>query len=381
MKQVFLLFSLISAFNSTASSWVQKADFGAIGRHRGTGLSIINKGYMGLGHVNGSGVDISYKDWWEYDPASNSWTQKADFPTKTHGAVAFTVGNIGYVGGGSALNGEFYGFDPISNTWTPTALCPIYPTDVQAFSTNNKGYVYNTTTLVEYNPITNSWATKATPPILFNTWCSSFSNSSSGFVKSGNKLYEYKAALNTWLIRAQFPGLMTNGSSAFSINGKGYFACGYVGGLSNVTDEVWEFNPATNTWTQFDEFLGSTRRFQVAFSIFNKGYMGTGTNGINFNDFWEFDPSFNYLSVESLSKSFEACNIYPNPVQSDLNFSNLPENLLEKSDIVIYDAFGKEVITAKLSNKISCSSLDPGYYTLTIRYSNQLVKQAKFIKL
>ena len=381
MKQVFLLFFVILAFDSNASSWVQKADFGAIGRHRGAGLSIANKGYIGLGHMNGSGVDISYKDWWEYDPASNSWTQKADFPTKTHGPITFTIGNIGYVGGGSGLNGEFYGFDPISNTWTPTALCPIYPTDIQAFSANNKGYVYNATTLVEYNPITNSWTTKVAPPIAFNTWCSAFSNGSSGFVKSGNKLYEYKAALNTWLIRAQFPGSMTNGSSAFTINGKGYFACGYVGGLSNVTDEVWEFNPATNTWIQFDEFLGSTRRFQVAFSIFNKGYVGTGTNGINFNDFWEFDPSFNFLSVESLSKSFDACNIYPNPVQSELNFSNVPDNLLEKSDIVIYDAFGKEVITAKLSNKISCSSLDPGYYTLTIRYSNQFVKQAKFIKL
>jgi hypothetical protein len=82
-----------------------------------------------------------------------------------------------------------------------------------------------------------------------------------------------------------------------------------------------------------------------------------------------------------LSKSFDACNIYPNPVQSEMNFSNVPDNLLEKSDVVIYDAFGKEVITAKLSNKISCSSLDPGYYTLAIRYSNQFVKQAKFIKL
>lgn len=381
MKKVILLFSLILAFNSSASSWVQKADFGAIGRHRGTGLSIVNKGYIGLGHMNGSGVDISYKDWWEFDPASNSWTQKADFPTKTHGAVAFTVGNIGYVGGGSALNGEFYGFDPISNTWSPTALCPIYPSDIQCFSTNDRGYVYNATTLVEFNPITNSWATKAAPPIPFNTWCSAFSNGSSGFVKSGNKLYEYKATINTWLIRAQFPGLMTNGSSAFSINGKGYFACGFVGGLSNVTDEVWEFNPATNTWTQFDEFLGSTRRFQVAFSIFNKGYMGTGTNGINFNDFWEFDPSFNYLSTESISKSFEACNIYPNPVHSELNFSNLPDNLLEKSDVVLYDALGKEVMTSKLSNKISCSFIDPGYYTLSIRYSNKLIKQVKLIKL
>ena len=381
MKQVIFLFILISALNSNASSWVQKADFGGIGRHRAAGLSIANKGYIGLGHMNGSGVDISYKDWWEYDPASNSWTQKADFPTKTHGAVTFTVGNIGYIGGGSGLNGEFYGYNPQTNTWSPTAICPIYPTDVQGFSANNKGYAYNATTLVEYNPITDSWATKAAPPTPLNTWCSAFSNGSSGFIKSGNKLYEYKSALNTWLIRAQFPGLMTNGSCAFSINGKGYFACGFVGSLSNVTDEVWEFNPATNLWTQFDEFIGSTRRFTVAFSMFNKGYVGTGTNGVNFNDFWEFDPAFNYLDIENINKSLEACKLFPNPVQAELNFTQLPIHLIEKADVIVVDALGRTVFASKLNHKINCSEINPGCYNLQIRYSNQIVKQEKFIKL
>ena len=38
------------------------------------GFSIGSKGYIGTGY-NGS----LYKDFWEYDPATNAWTQKADF--------------------------------------------------------------------------------------------------------------------------------------------------------------------------------------------------------------------------------------------------------------------------------------------------------------
>jgi hypothetical protein len=41
------------------------------------GFSIGNKGYLG------TGLDHDYpsykKDFWEYDPVANAWTQKADF--------------------------------------------------------------------------------------------------------------------------------------------------------------------------------------------------------------------------------------------------------------------------------------------------------------
>ncbi|MFK7787367.1 MAG: hypothetical protein AB8B56_19745, partial [Crocinitomicaceae bacterium] len=61
---------------ASISGWTPKANFGAEARHRGIGMSIGNKGYMGLGHYNGAGPNIVKKDWWEYDPATNSWTQR-----------------------------------------------------------------------------------------------------------------------------------------------------------------------------------------------------------------------------------------------------------------------------------------------------------------
>ena len=48
------------------------------------------------------------KDFWEYDPATNAWTQKADFGgTARYGAVGFSIGSKGYIGTGSDLNGTF----------------------------------------------------------------------------------------------------------------------------------------------------------------------------------------------------------------------------------------------------------------------------------
>ena len=84
MAKVMRSFILICCFALTSQLfgqfWIQKASLGAVGRHRGTGCATSHRGYMGLGHVNGTGQDISYKDWWEYDPAADTWTQKADFP-------------------------------------------------------------------------------------------------------------------------------------------------------------------------------------------------------------------------------------------------------------------------------------------------------------
>jgi N-acetylneuraminic acid mutarotase len=58
-----------------------------------------NKGYAGLG---GSSPDIVKKDFWEYDPATNKWTAKADFTGKERVfSSQFAIGTDGYVGLGT----------------------------------------------------------------------------------------------------------------------------------------------------------------------------------------------------------------------------------------------------------------------------------------
>jgi N-acetylneuraminic acid mutarotase len=378
---ILLLFCFVNLV-SLAQPWFQKASFGGVGRHRAVGIAIGNKGYIGTGHVNGSGVDISYKDWWQYDPASDSWTQKADFPINEHGAVAFGTETHGYVGGGSALNNEFYSYNPITNTWTSIASCPLSPGDTQGFSVQNKGYVLSGNSLAEYDPTTNTWTMKANCPVGISTWSSAFGTTGSGFVKSGVNFYEFKPVQNEWIQRANFPGLSSNGSSAFAIDDKGYVTCGYVGGLSIVTDQVWEFNSGSNSWTLIGEFPGTSRRFPVAFSIEGKGYFGTGTNGINMNDFWQFN--YNPLGTDELLLDETTVQVYPNPVSDEVTFAfnNIDYSKLENCKLSIYNLQG-ELIYEQLNLtpmvKFNRNSKINGMYIFTISTSEKTVYTGKLI--
>lgn len=303
-----LLLSLICTFQADAQKWFERSDFGAVGRHRATAMTIGNKGYAGIGHTNGTGTNIVYKDWWQYDPSSNSWTQKADYPVPNYAAISFATDTKGYIGGGTMLSSEFYEYDPQLNTWVAIANCPMNMADQTAFAINNKGYAFEGNQCVEYNPANNMWTMKNAMPFSVGIWSSSFVIGGSAFVKSNNELYEYKASVDSWIARAPFPGVSTAGSSAFALDEKGYVVSGYIGVLSELTKEVWEFNPGNNTWVQLEDFEGSARRFSCGITIQNRGYFGLGTNGINFNDWWAFDA--NTLGVKDAQLT---CSVYPNP--------------------------------------------------------------------
>ncbi|GAB4143060.1 MAG: hypothetical protein Fur0041_18180 [Bacteroidia bacterium] len=384
MRKYLLFSAIILSVSLQAQVWTQRANFGNVGRHRASGFAIGNKGYLGLGHVNGDLVNVIYKDWWEYDPASNSWTQKADYPTPSgnYGAIAFATSSKGYVGGGATLNGEFFEYNPQTNTWTAIANCPVSPTDQGSFAVNDKGYVLMGSALYEYDPATNNWTQQTSAPVAFSNWCVAFSIGASGYVKNGTSFYEFKPANNQWIQRAPFPGVNTNGAGAFVRNNRGYIVSGYVGSLANVTSQVWEYNPGNNTWTQLGDFLGTSRRFSVGFSINNKGYIGTGTNGINFNDFWELDE---YVAVNDLASDDWKMNVFPNPATDYVEFVMSNPNAsfnINEGEMQLYDLSGN-IVSRNVFNSNRCvierQSLPAGMYIYRMVHSNTTVQQGKII--
>lgn len=346
MKKYLLIPALLLFVQAAYSqAWIQRTNFGGTGRHRASGFSIGNRGYIGIGHVNGNNINISYKDFWEYDPSTDSWSQKADYPIPNYGAIAFATSTRGYIGGGAALGPEFYEYNPQTNTWTAIANCPVSPGDQGCFSVNDKGYVVFGAALYEYNPQTNAWTTKTSAPITFNNWCVGFSSGSSGFIKSGSNLYEYKPLYDQWVIRAGFPGLNSNGAAAFVRSGKAYVISGYSGALANVVPEVWEYSIGSDDWTRINDFPGSSRRFTVAFTINNRGYFGTGTNGINFNDFWEMNDA---VSVNEIASESINVKSYPNPATEYVQFSIINSNQVsfDQNEIRLY-AMNGELVAAE----------------------------------
>ncbi|MEN9969243.1 MAG: hypothetical protein RIR94_1439 [Bacteroidota bacterium] len=380
MRSVILILCMALVPQFFAQFWIQKSSLGGPGRHRATGCATSHRGYMGLGHVNGTGQDISFKDWWEYDPASDTWTQRADFPVSTHGAVSFVVDNCPVVGGGSALSTQFYKFDPQHNTWAPIANCILpNPGDSQGFSVNNCGFVYQANQLAKYNPNTNSWSLCANAPISFGSWTCSFAIEGSGFIKGGAQLWEYKPLHDQWLQRASFPGVSSGGSSGFAIQQRGYVTSGYVGGLSVVTEQVWSFHPATNTWQEEIAFPGSKRRFPVAFAIHDRGYIGTGTNGINFNDFWQFNPTDNSIGLEQNNLDV---SIYPNPVLDEVHIQCLGLSS-DHFEVSIFDMNGKLLLKEHLlyfQQNFDVTILKSGSYILKIGNDKQILHQEKIVK-
>jgi N-acetylneuraminic acid mutarotase len=102
-------------------------------RFRATAFAINGKGYVGLGDGdNASGNPSFSSDWWEYDPATDAWTQKHNFPGgKRINAAGFAVDGKGYVCSGQKISGGNYSYpndlwqyDPATDTWVQKADMP-----------------------------------------------------------------------------------------------------------------------------------------------------------------------------------------------------------------------------------------------------------------
>jgi len=186
-------------YDPVSNSWTQKANFAGGGREEAVGFSIGNKGYIGTGcsySYIGGGDYSYYKDFWEYDPISNSWTKKADFAGGNRvGAVGLSIGNKGYIGaGGNDMTGnsgsqkDFWEYDPVSNNWTRKADFPGKGYGVN-FSIDNKGYIgdasYGAQGFWEYDPGSNNWKQKADFPGDVRSGAVGFSIGNKGYMGSG----------------------------------------------------------------------------------------------------------------------------------------------------------------------------------------------------
>ncbi|CAN5439506.1 hypothetical protein BH10BAC1_BH10BAC1_06420 [soil metagenome] len=117
-------------FDPSTNSWSQLANI-PIPKCGAAGFSLFGKGYIGTGADSLSlAFPLSSRDFWEYDPSLNTWTQKADFggTARSH-AVAFSIGSIGYMGSGDNTK-DFWAYDPNAlglNELQNTPQISVYP--------------------------------------------------------------------------------------------------------------------------------------------------------------------------------------------------------------------------------------------------------------
>ncbi|CAN5274508.1 kelch repeat-containing protein [soil metagenome] len=361
---------LLPAFLFAQNTWEKKTSFVASKRARSSSFSIGNRGYIIGGEDT---LDVELNDCWEYDPGTDSWTQKANIPGPgRRDAVGFAIGLKGYCGTGidapDAYLGntlsDFYEYSPATNTWTPRAIFPgsfsqgVY--FATGFGVNGKGYICcgkigasnYSNELWEFNPATNSWAAKANYPGGVRYGQSSFVLNGKAYVGLGtdenwfcSDFWEYNPANNVWTQKSNFPASARSFASAFSVGNKGYMGMGTDGGFR---DDWYEYDVPNNSWSVKASFPNGGRRSAPTFVITGAGYcmMGKGVTGKK-RDLWEYKP---YVTGMEEYNSMTV-NVYPNPATDIINF-DIDENFIsDRKDLSIQlSTLEGKLITSKALN-------------------------------
>ncbi|PWJ57429.1 hypothetical protein CLV98_107137 [Dyadobacter jejuensis] len=254
------------SYNAAAKIWSQTAAFPGTGRTDAVSFVVGGKAYVGLGYDSNTISDLAYKkDFFAYDPSSNTWSEVAEYIGGTRQyATAFTQGNYGYVGlgyNGSGYYQDFYQYDPTSDSWKEIATFTggkrrgavsftVNGSSYVGFGTSNSGA--STSDLYQFNPTGNGG---------LGAW-----------VKMENDDEDFPSRTHAF---------------ALVINEKAYIVGGT--GLS----DCWEYTPGTNEWDEATGFEGGQRGFAAGFVMGNLGYFGTGSpsGSAGYDDWWAFDPT------------------------------------------------------------------------------------------
>ncbi|WP_199121052.1 cadherin-like beta sandwich domain-containing protein [Pedobacter sp. ASV28] len=293
---------------AAGNNWVQKTDFGGVGRFYAAGFSIGSKGYIGTGDIGSGYTD----DFWEYDSVTGAWTQKANFGGGARGlAIGFSIGNKGYMGTGyvGSYKNDFWEYDPSANIWTKKAdFGGTGRMQAVGFSINNMGYIGTGYDNVgyrndfwEYNPTSNTWNRKADVGGSGRSGAIGFNIGTKGYIGTGyggaekNDFWEYDPSNNSWTQKANAGTSGRYTAVGFSIGSKGYIGSGYRSVYPTYPNDLLEYDPPTNTWTTKANLGGIPRAAAIGFSIGGKGYIGTGGNSTNDDKgLWEYTPSYTY---------------------------------------------------------------------------------------
>lgn len=296
--------------------WLQAPTPTAVRPKYAFGFTIGSKGYMGGGEgylpTSRQNVTQTLSDFWQYDPASNAWTQEANLLAPLERTATFVVGTQGYIATGfeytmtqAHWSNQLYQYDQASNTWTQKADLPAgVRLDAVGTSAGGEGYVGtgdNSNTAYfndwwQYDPPTDHWTQKANLPGYWGrSAASSFNIGPYALITCGNvwatgtvnDLWMYIPSSNTWVQKTSLPAAVRSYANGFNYGSYGAVTCG-VDTYGNYLNDFLYYVLGTNSWTS-QASIGSGGRAKAAGFVVNGiPYIGTGeTSPYNYtSDFW-----------------------------------------------------------------------------------------------
>lgn len=391
-----IVFSFCS-FGQTENFWTKKNDFSGFKRERAVSFTINDFGYLGTGIDTAENV---LTDFWKYDATTDSWTQVADVPgDPRRNAIAFAIGAFGYVGTGinaaeaseptAQPLSDFWQYNPVTNSWVQKASYPgnfgqgVYFST--GFAIDSKGYLCGgkmgpnnySNQLWEYKPSTDEWTQLPNFPGGLRYQLSSFTIGYKAYVGFGTDqdlyrkdIWQFDATTNQWTAKADFPASERASATTFSIGQRGFVCVGANGGL---LDDLWEYNPFTDSWSNKASYGGSERKNAVGFVINGKAYVGTGKGYTGKkSSMQEYTPG----SVLGTGEIEIEVSMYPNPSTDfvQLNYANDQIDQIE-----LYSISGELLLSGKALTSIRVAEFAHGNYIVIGRKNNQIVSTQSLI--
>jgi hypothetical protein len=220
--------------------------------------------------INGKGYVIFSTGFFEFDPFTENWTQKADFPGNIQdGRYVFTLdleqaGVVGFCHDGTSV----WSYDPINNVWNPVANFPEPQQFISpvwghfTFSIGNKGYL---------------GVSRSSSPV--------------------NSFWEFDITTGNWTELKPHPREAYNSFASMTIEGEPYVGLGekFTGSISeNTSVRIWKYNIGKNEWTSYKD-SPVPMAVSISYNFEGKGYVipDFTRNYDSYYQIWEFNPSNN----------------------------------------------------------------------------------------
>jgi N-acetylneuraminic acid mutarotase len=253
---------------------------------------------------------------------SNFWTGKRAMPTARFHLASGVVNSLLYAVGGESNTAAslrtLQVYNPISNSWASKAALPAARKSPNGAGTiGGKLYLSGgvladnslAKSLVVYTPATDTWATRASLQVGSYGGVSGVINGklyvligkctgcSTTGITTARRLYRYDPSTNSWTRLADAPAAHLAGAAAV-ISGKLYVVGGY-NAAGQVTAALHVYDPATNTWAA--KATMPTPRVESAVSVLGgKLYAVGGLNNVDALSAVEvYEPATNTWSAKA----------------------------------------------------------------------------------